>query len=69
VGYLGHKDGVLLISMLYNGRNVYAAKQHQWLLFKTLGAQGTPVVGDLTSVGEESLGGESSAIVPLPSPR
>ena len=70
VGYLGHKDGVLLISMLYNGRNVYAAKQHQWLLFKTLGAQGTSIVGDLTSVGEESFGGESPATIPLPpSPR
>jgi len=68
VGYLGHKDGVLLISMLYNGRNVYAAKQHQWLLFKTLGAQGTPIVGDQSSVGEMSLGGENRAVVPLPPP-
>jgi D-alanyl-D-alanine carboxypeptidase/D-alanyl-D-alanine-endopeptidase (penicillin-binding protein 4) len=55
VGYLGHKDGMLIISVMYNGPRVYAAKSQQWKLFRTLGAQGTVIPGDSTSV---ELGGE-----------
>jgi D-alanyl-D-alanine carboxypeptidase/D-alanyl-D-alanine-endopeptidase (penicillin-binding protein 4) len=56
VGYLGHKDGLILISVMYNGGRVYAAKQQQWKLFRILGADGTMVPGD--SVSAEIIGGE-----------
>lgn len=56
VGYLGHKDGLILISVMYNGSRVYAAKQQQWKLFRILGADGTMVPGD--SVPADLLGGE-----------
>ena len=56
VGYLGHKDGLILISVMYNGSRVYAAKQQQWKLFRILGADGTTVPGD--SVVADLLGGE-----------
>jgi len=55
VGYLGHKDGMLLISVMYNGPRVYAAKSQQWKLFRTLGAQGTIIPSDSV---EAELGGE-----------
>jgi len=55
VGYLGHKDGLILISVMYNGSRVYAAKQQQWQLFRLLGADGTMVPGD--SMAAE-IGGE-----------
>ena len=55
VGYLGHKDGLILISVMYNGSRVYAAKQQQWQLFRLLGADGTMVPGDsmTTEIGGE----------------
>lgn len=56
VGYLGHKDGLILISVMYNGSRVYAAKQQQWKLFRILGADGTMVPGD--SMPADILGGE-----------
>ncbi len=62
VGYLGHPDGMLVVSVLYNGGSVYAAKQQQWALFKALGAQGTPVFQDVLS--EAVLGGEDRTVPP-----
>jgi D-alanyl-D-alanine carboxypeptidase/D-alanyl-D-alanine-endopeptidase (penicillin-binding protein 4) len=56
VGYLGHKDGLILISVMYNGSRVYAAKQQQWQLFRILGADGMMVPGD--SVVTDMIGGE-----------
>jgi D-alanyl-D-alanine carboxypeptidase/D-alanyl-D-alanine-endopeptidase (penicillin-binding protein 4) len=55
VGYLGHRDGMLVVSVIYNGGRVYSAKQQQWALFKTLGAQGTPV---FQQTATEQVGGE-----------
>lgn len=69
-GYLGHPDGVLLISLMYNGSRVHTARQHQWKLFRMLGAQGVVIPGD--SIAVETLGGQSSeppdslTIPPLP---
>ena len=57
VGYLGHRDGMLLISVMYNGASVYAAKQEQWKLFRLLGAQGQVIPGDSTET--EALGGDA----------
>lgn len=46
VGYLGRQDGVMLISVMYNGSKVYAARQAQWSLFKLLGAEGVIIPSD-----------------------
>ncbi len=43
VGYLGQSNGMLLVAAMYNGSHVGAAKQQQWQLFRTLGADGIPV--------------------------
>jgi hypothetical protein len=67
VGYLGHRDGLLLVSVLYNGGRVYAAKQQQWQLFRVLGAQGNVVPGD--SAANDALGGESREPPPTEVPR
>lgn len=56
VGYLGHKDGLLLVSVLYNGSRVSTAKQQQWQLFRVLGADGTAIPGE---TGSSGLGSES----------
>jgi D-alanyl-D-alanine carboxypeptidase/D-alanyl-D-alanine-endopeptidase (penicillin-binding protein 4) len=43
VGYLGRPDGVLLISLFYNGRRPARARTEQWRLFRILGADGVAV--------------------------
>lgn len=53
VGYLGRPDGVLLISLMYNGSRVYAAKQAQWRLFRLLGAEGVVIPSDSAETGDE----------------
>ncbi|MGE0438923.1 MAG: D-alanyl-D-alanine carboxypeptidase/D-alanyl-D-alanine-endopeptidase [Gemmatimonadales bacterium] len=57
VGYLGRSDGVLLISLMYNGSRVYAARQAQWGLFRSLGAEGVVIPSDSLDVGAQ-LGGD-----------
>ncbi len=61
VGYLGRKDGLFLVSLMYNGPRSKTAKRSQWTAFRLLGADGAsiPMEGqeDMTDpVGE--LGGE-----------
>ena len=56
VGYLGRPDGVLLVSLIYNGHRVHAARQAQWMLFRALGADGVVIPAD--SVDSESLGSD-----------
>ena len=57
-GYLGRSEGVLLISLMYNGRRVWAARQQQWKLFRLLGAEGVILpVDSMDAVGQ--LGGEN----------
>ena len=72
VGYLGHKDGLILISVMYNGTRVNSAKQHQWRLFRLLGADGTMVPGDSTGVdifgGDEIPPAPPLPIVPIQAP-
>lgn len=53
VGYLGRTDGTLLIAAMYNGGNVYDAKQAEWTLFRTLGAKGVVIPAD-----DDALGGQ-----------
>ena len=46
-GYLGRRDGILVISMIYNGRRIHAARAAQWELFRLLGAEGVELSGAL----------------------
>jgi len=61
VGYLGRPDGVLLVSLMYNGNRSAAARQQQWQLFRVLGANGVaiPTLADSLE-SDVQLGGESS---------
>ncbi len=43
VGYLGHPDGVLLLSLMYNGSRPSSARRAQWRLVRELGADGIVV--------------------------
>jgi len=46
-GYLGRPDGVLVISLMYNGRRTHAARAAEWELFRLLGAEGVNLSGAL----------------------
>jgi D-alanyl-D-alanine carboxypeptidase/D-alanyl-D-alanine-endopeptidase (penicillin-binding protein 4) len=48
-GYLGRRDGVLVLSLMYNGRRIGAARSAQWELFRLLGAEGVDLGGALES--------------------
>jgi len=52
VGYLGRRDGVLLVSAMYNGHRVRTAKRAQWRLFRLLGADGVTIPSDSIQSGE-----------------
>jgi hypothetical protein len=62
-GYLGRQNGVLLISLMYNGPAVYAARQQQWKLFRLLGAEGVMIPDDSMGVSTQ-LGGDSRDTLP-----
>jgi D-alanyl-D-alanine carboxypeptidase/D-alanyl-D-alanine-endopeptidase (penicillin-binding protein 4) len=55
-GYLGRPDGVLVLSLMYNGRRIHAARAAEWELFRILGAEGVSLSGAL----ESQMGGTSS---------
>jgi serine-type D-Ala-D-Ala carboxypeptidase/endopeptidase (penicillin-binding protein 4) len=55
-GYLGRTDGVLVISLMYNGRRIGAARAAEWELFRLLGAEGVNLSGAL----ETHMGGPSN---------
>ncbi len=57
-GYLGRADGVLLISLMYNGSRVYAARQEQLRLIRLLGAEGVSLSQD-SSLITTQLGGDN----------
>jgi serine-type D-Ala-D-Ala carboxypeptidase/endopeptidase (penicillin-binding protein 4) len=51
-GYLGRRDGILVIALMYNGRRIHAARAAEWDLFRLLGAEGVDLGGALeTSMG------------------
>ena len=58
-GYLGRPDGVLVVSLMYNGRRIHVARAAEWELFRLLGAEGVDLGGALethmggTSISEE----------------
>src|SRR5215218_7411016 len=55
-GYLGRPDGVLVISLMYNGRRIHAARAAEWELFRLLGAEGVNLSGAL----ETQMGGPTN---------
>jgi hypothetical protein len=55
-GYLGRPDGVLVISLIYNGRRTHAARTAEWELFRLLGAEGVSLSGAL----DTHMGGTSN---------
>jgi len=46
VGFLGRKDGLFLVSLMYNGGRANSAKRHEWSMFRLLGADGTSIPSD-----------------------
>jgi D-alanyl-D-alanine carboxypeptidase/D-alanyl-D-alanine-endopeptidase (penicillin-binding protein 4) len=59
VGYLGRPEGMLVVAAMYNGPRTSNARQAQWELFRSLGAEGVviPPTGD--EGVEATLGGEA----------
>jgi D-alanyl-D-alanine carboxypeptidase/D-alanyl-D-alanine-endopeptidase (penicillin-binding protein 4) len=55
-GYLGRPDGVLVVSLMYNGRRIHAARAAEWEMFRLLGAEGVSLSGVLDS----QMGGTST---------
>ena len=58
VGYLGGANGVLLVSLMYNGSRPWAARQAQWKLFRELGADGVVIPTDSTPPPPVQMGGD-----------
>ncbi|CAN5689679.1 D-alanyl-D-alanine carboxypeptidase/D-alanyl-D-alanine-endopeptidase [soil metagenome] len=56
-GYLARPDGVLVLSLMYNGRRVGAARAAEWEVFRLLGAEGV----DLSGALDTHMGGASPA--------
>lgn len=55
-GYLGRPDGVMVVSLMYNGRRIHPARAAQWELFRLLGAEGV----ELGDALETHMGGPST---------
>lgn len=64
-GYLGRPDGVLVISLMYNGPRVQTARQQQWKLFRLLGAEGVIIPQDTLDIAGQ-LGGSGAEPPPVP---
>jgi len=58
VGYLGRPGGMLLVAAMYSGTRLAPARQKQWELFRTLGAEGV-VIPPADQIGT-ALGSEST---------
>ncbi len=56
-GYLGRREGVLVVSTLYNGNRIRAAKRAQWELFRLLGADGIDVAA---AASRSQFGGDEA---------
>jgi D-alanyl-D-alanine carboxypeptidase/D-alanyl-D-alanine-endopeptidase (penicillin-binding protein 4) len=59
VGYLGRSEGVLLVSLMYNGNRPWAARQAQWKLFRELGADGVVIPTDSVPAPPVQMGSDS----------
>jgi serine-type D-Ala-D-Ala carboxypeptidase/endopeptidase (penicillin-binding protein 4) len=56
-GYLARPDGLLVMSLMYNGRRIGAARAAEWEVFRLLGAEAVDLGGAL----EAHMGGTSPA--------
>jgi D-alanyl-D-alanine carboxypeptidase/D-alanyl-D-alanine-endopeptidase (penicillin-binding protein 4) len=56
-GYLARHDGLLVLSLMYNGRRIGAARAAEWEVFRLLGAEGV----DLSGALDTHLGGTGPA--------
>jgi D-alanyl-D-alanine carboxypeptidase len=56
-GYLARHDGLLVLSLMYNGRRIAAARAAEWEVFRLLGAEGV----DLSGALDTHLGGTGPA--------
>jgi D-alanyl-D-alanine carboxypeptidase/D-alanyl-D-alanine-endopeptidase (penicillin-binding protein 4) len=56
-GYLARPDGLLVVSLMYNGRRIGAARAAEWDVFRLLGAEGVDLIGAL----DTHMGGTSPA--------
>ena len=56
-GYLARPDGLLVMSLMYNGRRIGAARAAEWEVFRLLGAEAVDLGGAL----ETHMGGTSPA--------
>ena len=54
-GYLARPDGVLVLSLMYNGRRTGIARAAEWEVFRLLGAEGV----DLSGALDTHMGGSS----------
>ena len=64
-GYLGRPDGVLIVSLMYNGGRPQAARQEEWRIFRTLGAEGITIPAEHEVDGEPAqLGGDDAELPP-----
>lgn len=61
VGYLGTSEGVLLVSLMYNGNRPWAARQAQWKLFRELGADGVVIPTDSVPAPPVQMGSDSDS--------
>lgn len=61
VGYLGTADGVLLVTLMYNGGRPWAARQAQWKLFRELGADGVVIPTDSVPAPPVQMGSDSDS--------
>jgi D-alanyl-D-alanine carboxypeptidase/D-alanyl-D-alanine-endopeptidase (penicillin-binding protein 4) len=55
-GYLGRPDGMMMVSVMYNGSRPSTARALQWQLFALLGADGSAIPADALTP-ESPLGG------------
>jgi D-alanyl-D-alanine carboxypeptidase/D-alanyl-D-alanine-endopeptidase (penicillin-binding protein 4) len=56
-GYLARPDGLLVMSLMYNGRRIGAARAAEWEVFRLLGAEAV----DLGAILDTHMGGTSPA--------
>jgi D-alanyl-D-alanine carboxypeptidase/D-alanyl-D-alanine-endopeptidase (penicillin-binding protein 4) len=58
-GYLGRPDGIIVISLMYNGRRIHQARAAEWEFFRLLGAEGVNVSDAIdTRMGGTSTKGD-----------
>lgn len=61
-GYLGRPDGVLIVSVMYNGGRPSTARSLQWKLFQLLGADGSVIPEDILTPDAQLGGSDESAV-------